>query len=128
MEGPPEALAAFARRLLAEAKAEGAVGFAEHDDLKIRKAAERAWKAAVAATDAAMAARGIPRDGTGADRVRHYAFLDTLDGGAHALAYASFADRLHRLCAHDGHLPTAESWESQLRAVDAFIAALVGPA
>lgn len=57
MEGSPESLAAFALRLLADARAEGEAGFDDHDDIKIRKAAERAWKAACAATDAAMAAR-----------------------------------------------------------------------
>ena len=127
MEGTPEQLAAFAARLLSEARAHGAAGFDAHDDIKIRKAAESAWKAACAATDAAMAARGIPRDGSGADRPRHYAFLDSLDGGSHSLAYASFADRLHRLCAHDGHLPSRESWERQVAAVEAFIAAVTAP-
>ena len=124
MEGSPEQLAAFARRLLADARAQGAAGFDAHDPIRVRKAAERAWKAACAATDAAMAARGIPRDGTGADRPRHYAFLDALDGGAHALAYASFADRLYQLCANDGHLPSRASWERQISAVEAFIEAL----
>ena len=125
MEGPPETLAAFARRLLAEARAEGAAGYAAHDAIKVRKAAERAWQAACAATDAAMAARGVPRDGSLTDRARHYAFLDTLDGGSFALAYAAFADRLHALCAHEGHLPSQQSWDRQLAAVEAFVAAVM---
>jgi hypothetical protein len=121
MEGSPESLADLATRLLQGARAQAAEGYAEHDAIKIRKAAERAWKAACAATDAAMAARGIPRDGTAADRVRHYEFLDMLNGGHLSLAYAAFADRLHDLCARGGHLPSAQSWERQLDAVEGFI-------
>ncbi len=122
LEGSHESLADYARRLLEGARAEGEAGYAEHDAVKVRKAAERAWKAACAATDAAMAARGIPRDGTAADRVRHYEFLDALIGGGLSLSYAAFADRLHDLCAQRGHLPTVESWERQLDAVELFIA------
>jgi hypothetical protein len=122
VEGSHETLAQFARRLLEGAKAEGQAGYAEHDAIKVRKAAERAWKAACAATDAAMASRGIPRDGTAADRVRHYEFLDKLNGGHLSLSYAAFADRLHDLCAHGGHLPSPDSWKRQLDAVEQFIA------
>src|SRR5262245_54046206 len=124
MEGSAESLAAFARRLLDEARAWGAEGYAADDAIKVRKAAERAWKAACAACDSAMAARGIPRDGTAADRVRHYEFLDTLNGGDLSLRYAAFSDRLHRLCAHDGHLPSREAWERQLIALEGFIVEL----
>ena len=128
VEGSPGRLADLARRLLEEARAEGEAGYDAHDAIRIRKAAERAWKAACAATDAAMEARGIPRDGTAADRVRHYEFLDTLNGGNLSLSYAAFSDRLHELCAHGGHLPSAESWARQLDAVDRFIAEVTAAA
>jgi hypothetical protein len=127
MEGSPHALSSLALRLLSEARAEADAGFASRDAVLVRKAAERAWKAACAATDAAMAARGIPRDGTAADRVRHYEFLDTLNGGELAHRYASFADRLHALCAHGGHVPSRASWDRQLASVEAFIADVARP-
>jgi hypothetical protein len=121
MEGPRGVLAQRALDLLVAARAEAEDGYREGDPLKVRRAAERAWKAACAATDAAMEARGIPRDGTTADRARHYAFLDTLVDRELPMLYALVSDRLHQLCAHDGHVPIRDSMELHLDEVDAFI-------
>ena len=127
MEGSPESLTAWARLLFKEARTQGTDGYIERDDIKVRKAAQRAWKAACAATDAAMAARGIPRDGTESDRARHYGFLDGFNGGKHAYEYAIISDRLNRLCAHDGHLPSSEEWEHHMETLEAFLHAMATP-
>lgn len=124
MEGSQEQLLVWASNQLIIARAEATEGYHTDDPLRIRKAAERAWKAACAATDAAMEARGLPRDGTTADRPRHYAFLESLGREDLVHAYAFFADRLHRLCAHDGHVPTQEQMTAHFAKVEAFIAAV----
>jgi hypothetical protein len=128
VEGSNETLLAFAQGLLARARSEAADGYASHDAIKVRKAAENAWKAACAATDAAMAARGIPRDGTTADRARHYDYLESLGRPDLVQAYALFADRLHQLCALDGHVPSASSLEAHFGRIEAFTEAVNGAA
>lgn len=121
MEGSREVLEGWALGLLGSARAEASEGYRTGDPLKIRRAAERAWKAACAATDAAMAAKGLPRDGTEVDRARHYAYLDTLDRPELARSYALFADRLHNLCAEIGHVPTEAVMGRHFDEVQAFI-------
>jgi hypothetical protein len=128
MEGSHETLLAFARSLLAMARDEAADGYGSNDAIKVRKAAERAWKAACAATDAAMAARGIPRDGTAADRVRHYDYLESLGRPDLVQAYAVFADRLHQLCALDGYVPSESSMAAHFGHIEGFIEAVAGAA
>lgn len=128
MEGTHETLLALSQRLLERARAEAADGYLTHDAVKVRKAAEHAWKAACAATDAAMAARGIPRDGTAADRARHYDYLESLGRPDLVQAYALFADRLHQLCALDGHLPSESSMAAHFGHIEEFIAAVNGGA
>lgn len=128
MEGSREVLEGWALGLLGSARAEAADGYRTGDSLKIRRAAERAWKAASAATDAAMAAKGLPRDGTAIDRARHYAYLETLDRRDLARSYALFSDLLHNLCAELGHVPDESAMERHFDEVEAFIRELTGGA
>lgn len=124
MEGSREVLEGWALDLLGSARAEAADGYRTGDPLKIRRAAERAWKAACAATDAAMAARGMPRDGTATDRARHYEFLDSFEDNALSMSYSFITDRLHNLCAHGGHLPSEAAMLRHLDRVESFILAV----
>jgi hypothetical protein len=117
-------LLVWAKNQLILARAEAAEGYLTEDPIRIRKAAERAWKAACAATDAAMVARSVPRDGTTADRPRHYEYLDSLGREDLVHAYAYFADRLHRLCAHDGHVPCEALMKAHFAKVETYIAAV----
>lgn len=114
-------LVAIAEDLLAFARQEAREGFAAHDSIRIRDAAEKAWNAAVQATDFCMRAHGRPpTPGPEAHSDRHE-FLESIGREDLETEYTFFADRLHGSCFYGGRLPHEEVANRWLERVGRFI-------
>ena len=118
----PVGLSRLADDLLAFAREEARQGFKAANSIQIRDAAEKAWNAAVQATDLAMRFRGQrPSPGPEAHRDRH-AFLESI--GRHDLhkQFSFFAERLHGACFYNGLMPHEEDMNRWLDEVAQYIA------
>jgi hypothetical protein len=103
---------------LAHARQEAREGFKADDSIRIREAAEKAWNAAVQATDLAMRARGTPpTPGPMAHADRHL-FFERIGRADLQQKYSFFADRLHGACFYEGRVPHEETmnrWFDEVR-------------
>lgn len=117
----PVGLAKLADDLLAFARSEAREGYKSQNSIQIRDAAEKAWNAAVQATDLAMRARGQrPTPGPQAHRDRHV-FFEKIGRHDMQRQYAFFADRLHGACFYEGALPHEEDMNRWLDEVAQYI-------
>jgi hypothetical protein len=120
----PIGLAQLNEDLLAFARQEAREGFRRQNSIQIRDAAQKAWNAAVQATDLAMRARGqMPSMGPDAHRDRH-PFLESI--GRHDLhkQFSFFAERLHGACFYHGLMPHEEDMNRWLDEVGQYVADL----
>jgi len=114
-------LAQLADDFLAFARQESREGFKADDPIRIRDAAEKAWNAAVQATDLAMRARGqMASPGPRAHSDRHV-FFEKIGRRDLQAKYAFFADRLHGSCFYEGRLPHEELMNQWLDEVHQYI-------
>ena len=111
----------IAESFLEIAREEANRGYKDHDERRIRDAAEKAWNAALQATDHAMHIHGrAPEPGRGAHADRHE-FLEAV--GQHKLSkeLSYFADRLHGECFYQGACPSREGMETALKEVEDYV-------
>ena len=117
----PKGLAQLADDLLAFARQEAREGFRKQNSIQIRDAAEKAWNAAVQATDLGMRLRGqMPSPGASAHRDRHE-FLETLGRDDLHHKFSFFAERLHGMCFYQGLMPHEEDMNRWLDEVGQYI-------
>lgn len=117
----PVGLAQLADDLLAFARQEAQEGYEGQDQIRIRDAAEKAWNAAVQATDLAMRARGRPATpGPMAHEDRHR-FFETIGRKDLQQKFSFFADRLHGSCFYQGLIPSRQDMAVWLEEVRQYI-------
>jgi hypothetical protein len=101
----PKTLVELANSFLALAREEAAIGYATEDRRRVRDAAEKAWLAALQATDAAMERHGLfPDPGPMAHASRHE-FLEKRGRRDLSSKLHEFADRLHGKYFYLGAVP-----------------------
>jgi hypothetical protein len=117
----PVGLAQLADDLLTFARQEAREGFAKQNSIQVRDAAEKAWNAAIQATDLAMRFRGQrPAPGPGAHQDRSE-FLFSIGRRDLQKQFAFFADRLHGGCFDEGRMPHEEEMNLWLDEVAQFV-------
>ncbi len=115
-------LGRLADDLLAFARQEAREGFAKQNSIQIRDAAEKAWNAAIQATDLARRFRGqMPTPGPAAHQDRSN-FLFSIGRRDLQKQFAFFADRLHGGCFYEGRMPHEEEMNLWLDEVAQYIA------
>jgi len=120
----PRDLGQMADDLLAFARQEALEGYKADDEIRIRDAAEKAWNAALHATDLGMRSRGqMPTPGPQAHTNRHR-FLEGIGRHDLQLQLAFFADRLHGSCFYEGAIPEARLMTQWLDEVHQYIDAI----
>jgi hypothetical protein len=120
----PVGLGQLADDLLAFARQEAREGFRKENSIQVRDAAEKAWNAAVQATDLAMRARGQRASpGPEAHHDRHE-FLHSIGRYDLQKQFAFFADRLHGGCFYHGRMPHEEEMNRWLDEVAQYVADL----
>jgi len=116
-----QTLIQIAESFLDIAKQEAKEGYARDDERRIRDAAEKAWNAALQATDHAMQIHGrAPEPGRGAHGDRHE-FLEAVGRRDLSKELSYFADRLHGECFYQGNCPTREGMQTALKEVEHYI-------
>lgn len=117
----PRGLAQMAADLLAFARQEALEGYGADDEIRIRDAAEKAWNAALHATDLGMRSRGVmPTPGPQAHTNRHK-FLEKIGRHDLQLQLAFFADRVHGSCFYEGAIPEERIMNQWLDEVHQYI-------
>jgi len=118
----PVGLSQLADDLLAFARQEAREGFRKEKSIQLRDAAEKAWNAAIQATDLAMRFRGqIPTPGPAAHQDRSE-FLAAIGRRDLQKQFSFFADRLHGGCFYEARMPHEEEMNLWLDEVAQYIA------
>ena len=118
----PVGLSQLADDLLAFARHEAREGYGNGRPIQVRDAAEKAWNAAIQATDLAMRFRGqMPTPGPQAHQDRSL-FLASIGRRDLQKNFTFFADRLHGGCFYEGRLPHEEEMNTWLDEVAQYIA------
>lgn len=117
----PRALVKVAASFMNLAREEAALGYQQDDMRHVRDAAEKAWLAALQATDAAMGRHGqIPEPGPAAHASRHR-FLERVGRDDLSSALHEMADRLHARYFYYGELPDRKRVEAGLERAAEYI-------
>lgn len=111
----------MAASFLELAREEAAIGYDSDDMRRVRDAAEKAWLAALQATDAAMERHGqFPEPGARSHQTRHE-FLERRGRGDLSEKLHSFADRLHGHYFYFGAVPDRKTMFHKLDEVAEFV-------
>jgi len=103
------------------AREEAELGFTTNDMRRVRDAAEKAWLAALQATDAAMERHGLfPEPGPRAHLTRHE-FLEKSGRRDLSTQLRAFADRLHGEYFYFGAVPDRAGMTLSLDEVSEFV-------
>jgi len=111
----------LAKDLLTFARTEAKEGYTTNNDIRIRDSAEKAYLAAVEATDFLMECHGrSPGVGPEAHDVRHR-FLQEIGRRDLEKDYSYYTDTLHGTCFYRGVCPTRDSMETILQEIQQYI-------
>ena len=103
------------------AREEAAIGYQADDMRRVRDAAEKAWLAALQATDAAMERHGqFPDPGARSHQTRHQ-FYEKIGRRDLSMKLHAFADRLHGKYFYFGGVPDEQAMKVDLDEVADFV-------